>query len=147
MRDKIFVDTNILVYLSNEDSSFHVEVNKKFIEISAQYELWISRQVLREYAVVMSSPAIIEKPLTAEEVVQDIEKWGKIFKIADETPEVTEILKKLIKEYDLKGKRIHDANIVATMLANLINKLYTLNIDDFKKFKGIELFSFQELIK
>jgi len=147
MRDKIFVDTNILVYLSNEDSSFHVEVNKKFIEISAQYELWISRQVLREYAVVMSSPAIIEKPLTAEEVVQDIEKWGKIFKIADETSEVTEILKKLIKEYDLKGKRIHDANIVATMLANLINKLYTLNIDDFKKFKGIELFSFQELIK
>ncbi len=142
MRDKIFVDTNILVYLSNEDSSFHVEVNKKFIEIFAQYELWISRQVLREYAVVMSSPAIIEKPLTAEEVVQDIEKWGKIFKIADETSEVTEILKKLIKEYDLKGKRIHDANIFATMLANSINKLYTLNIDDFKKFKGIELFSF-----
>jgi predicted nucleic acid-binding protein len=143
MRDKIFVDTNILVYLSNEDSSFHVEVNKKFIEISAQYELWISRQVLREYAVVMSSLAIIEKPLTAEEVVQDIEKWGKIFKIADETSEVTEILKKLIKEYDLKGKRIHDANIVATMLANSINKLYTLNIDDFKKFKGIELSHFR----
>ncbi|MDY6854709.1 MAG: PIN domain-containing protein [Thermodesulfobacteriota bacterium] len=54
MPDKIFFDTNILVYLANEDSPFHIEVAKTFKEIAGKSELWISRQVLREYAVVMT---------------------------------------------------------------------------------------------
>jgi len=139
MPDKVFLDTNILVYLSNEDSSFHNSVTKFFTEISGQYEMWISRQVLREYAVVMSSPALVEKPLTPEEVVEDIGKWSRIFRVADETSETTEILKKLIRDYNLRGKRIHDASIVATMIENSINLLYTFNTGDFSSFKAIQL--------
>lgn len=56
MPDKIFLDTNILVYLANEDSPFHLRSVEKFKEIAAKSELWISRQVLREYAVVMTRP-------------------------------------------------------------------------------------------
>ncbi len=139
MQDKVFLDTNILVYLSNEDSSFHIEVNKKFKEVASENEIWISRQVLREYAVVMTGASTIERPLSAEEVTKDIEKWESLFKVADETSENTKILVELLKEYDIKGKRIHDANIVATMKANLIKNLLTLNIDDFKKFKEIQV--------
>ena len=29
MKDKVFLDTNILVYLANEDSSFHAVVKDK----------------------------------------------------------------------------------------------------------------------
>jgi len=52
MPDKIFLDTNILVYLSNEDSNFHNSVLNVFLDISRKYDVWISRQILREYAVV-----------------------------------------------------------------------------------------------
>jgi len=45
----------------------------------------------------------------------------------------------LIKAHDIKGKKIHDANIVAVMMANSIQTLFTLNVDDFKKFKKIRL--------
>ena len=69
MKDKVFLDTNILVYLANEDSSFHAVVKDKFKELAAKSELWISRQVLREYAVVMSRSGIIEKSLTSGEIV------------------------------------------------------------------------------
>lgn len=120
MQDKVFLDTNILVYLSNEDSSFHQDAIRTFEKLAGEYELWVSRQVLREYAVVMTRPDIIEKPLSSTEVATDIEKWQSIFQISDETEDVTKILLDLIKTYDIKGKKIHDANIVATMLVKTV---------------------------
>ncbi len=139
MQDKIFLDTNILVYLVNEDSPFHANVSKKFSEIRHGHQFWISRQILREYAVVMTRPGIMEKPLSSEELVSDIEAWKRIFQIADETEQVTDRLTDLIKNFNIKGKRIHDANIVATMLTNSISKLFTVNLNDFKKFKEIDI--------
>jgi len=74
MRDKVFLDTNILIYLVNEDSPFHDNVSNKFKEIASKGEIWISRQVLREYAVVMTRSGTVEKPLSPENVASDIEK-------------------------------------------------------------------------
>ena len=54
--------------------------------------------------------------------------------MADETEEVKEILKGLVEKYKLRGKIIHDANIVAAIVANSITKLFTLNVADFKRF-------------
>jgi predicted nucleic acid-binding protein len=140
VQDKVFLDTNILVYLSNEDSSFYQDATRTFEKLTGEYESWVSRQVLREYAVIMTRPDIIEKPLSSIEVAIDIEKWQSIFQIADETEDVTKILLNLIKTYDIKGKKIHDANIIATMLVNGINLLYTFNSDDFVRFEEIKLF-------
>ena len=71
--------------------------------------------------------------------VHSIEKWESIFLIVDETEETTRTLVQLIKSYDIKGKKVHDANIVATMIGNSIQTLFTLNADDFRKFIEIEL--------
>ena len=139
MRDKAFLDTNILVYLANKDSPFHSGVTGKFKEIINTYELWISRQVLREYAVVMTRSGTVEKPLSPENVASDIEKWKNAFHVADETEETTRILVELIKSYKITGKNIHDANIFATMMANSIQTLFTLNTGDFQKFKDLTL--------
>jgi predicted nucleic acid-binding protein len=43
MPDKIFVDTNILVYLANEDSSFHLRSAEKFKEVAGKSELRIQK--------------------------------------------------------------------------------------------------------
>jgi predicted nucleic acid-binding protein len=132
MPDRLFIDTNILVYLANEDSQFHRKVVGSFKRASAGYELWTSRQVLREYAVVMTRPDIMEKPLSLGEVISDIEKWQMILQIADENEEVTKALLELIVVHQVKGKRIHDANIVASMKVNFFGTLWTMNVHDFQ---------------
>jgi len=139
MPDSLFLDTNILVYLANEDSPFHELVLDKFKALASENDLWISRQVLREYAVVMTRSESVENPLSSEEVASDIKKWIEKFRVADETKEVTAKLLELIMLYNFKGKRIHDANIIATMMENNIQKLFTLNANDFKGIDGIEL--------
>ena len=139
MPDKIFFDTNILVYLSSQESPFHLRVLEKVKELFDKYEIWISRQVLREYAVVMTNSSLLQKPLSSDEVEKDLEKWGSIFRVADEIEETTINLRKLIVLFDVKGKNIHDANIIATMKTYNIERLFTLNLKDFKRFNEIRL--------
>ena len=139
MNDKLFLDTNVLVYLVNEDAAFHEKAEEIFSEVIKEHELQISRQVLREYAVVVSRLRDVTKPAEPIELFEDLRKWESLFSVADETASVTENLCTLIEKYSLKGKRIHDSNIVATMMNQDIKKLLTWNISDFKNFEEVEL--------
>jgi predicted nucleic acid-binding protein len=76
MPAKLFVDTNVLVYIANESAELHHQMVEKFTRIADMYDLIISRQIIREYAVVMTRPGIVENPLTPAEVSDDIEKNG-----------------------------------------------------------------------
>ena len=139
MNDKLFLDTNVLVYLVNIDSEYHSRAIELYTQSRETHELWISRQVLREYAVIVSRLRDVSNPADSIEVSEDLEKWETVFHVADETSNVTKNLRNLIKKYSLKGKRIHDANITATMMEYGIKTLLTWNSGDFEKFKEIEL--------
>lgn len=54
--------------------------------------------------------------------------------MADDTVNVTTQLLLLLRDYPTGGKQVHDANIVATMLAYNIDTLITQNIDDMQRF-------------
>jgi predicted nucleic acid-binding protein len=131
------------VYLSNKESLFHETASEKFKQVTDTYEIWISRQVLREYAVVISREGFYEKPLEPEKISSDLEKWEKSFQVIDETEDITKNLKALILKYRLKGKRIHDANIVASMIKHSIPLLFTLNVKDFQAFDEIKVLDIQ----
>ena len=72
MEGSIFLDTNILVYLANGDSPHHLKVLRRFKELWGYSQFWVSRQVLREYAVVMTRADIVERPLFPEEAALDM---------------------------------------------------------------------------
>ena len=55
--------------------------------------------------------------------------------MADDTVLVTGQLIKLLRNFKVGGKQVHDANIVATMLAYDIPCLLTHNIKDFQRFE------------
>lgn len=43
----------------------------------------------------------------------------------------------LLATYPIAGRQIHDANIVATMLANGINRQLTCSVVDFRRFTSL----------
>ncbi len=59
----------------------------------------------------------------------------------DETVAVAQRLRELILAHDLSGKRIHDANLAATMLEHGMSTLITQNPADFAPFSEIETLS------
>ena len=61
------------------------------------------------------------------------------FALLDETAETAHYLRNLIQRYQVRGKAIHDANIVAVMLVNGVTRLMTYNSDDFRRFQEIAI--------
>lgn len=82
-------------------------------------------------------PNNLNPSLSIEQVISQIETITTLFHVADETPDVTRQLLTLLKNYPTRGKQVHDANLIATMLAYNIDTLITLNIADFKRFESI----------
>jgi predicted nucleic acid-binding protein len=135
-RQRVFVDTNVLVYATQESAPFNRPARQKLKELEdSGSEFWISRQVLREYIATMSRPQTYSNPLSIETIVERIRLFEQIFMVADDTVEVTAHLLTLLEETSTGGKQVHDANIAATMLAYGIDTLLTANVDDFKRFE------------
>lgn len=102
---------------------------------TAGAELWVSRQVLREFAVIVSRQMMVQNVYDVDVLVGELDKLESEYVIADEDVDVTRHWKQLIQTYTVKGKTIHDANIVATMLAFGLNKLLTQNVADFRRYE------------
>jgi hypothetical protein len=97
-------------------------------------ELWISRQVVREYLVQTTKPTFLQNPLIGIDIQNKINDLETAYKIADETSAVMHQMAQLLVTYPTAGKQVHDTNIVATMLVVGCTTLVTFNYDDFKRF-------------
>lgn len=109
----LFVDTNVLVYANVIETPYH---ERALAAINAAHEagrtIWINRQVIREYLVTMTRPQTFEN-LPRATVLEQVDRFVERFQIADDTAAVTEQLVKLMGNFKIGGKQIHDANIVA----------------------------------
>ncbi len=136
-RRRVFIDTNILIYASISGSPFCQLARDAIQRLEKEHaELFISRQVLREYLASMTRPDMLTKELSRKSVVNAVRNFEEDFTVFNDDPVVTEQLLELIETVSVSGKQIHDANIVATMLVNDVHELLTHNVSDFKRFSG-----------
>jgi len=134
----IFLDTNILIYATIPQSPFHIIAVKAIEDFEqAATELWISRQVLREYLATLTRPQIFATSIPITELTGSIRRLSDRFRLADDNEQVTAHLLTLMEKIPIGGKQVHDANIVATMQAYGINRLLTHNVADFKRFSEL----------
>ena len=136
--DPLLIDTNILVFSSESRAPFHETAVQA---ISAHYgagtELWVSRQILREYLAALTRPQTWGSPQPISRLVADVRSFEAVFHVAEDRSEVTAHLLSLLEEIPAAGKQVHDANIVATMRAYGISRLLTHNEGDFARYAGI----------
>jgi predicted nucleic acid-binding protein len=136
--NSIFIDTNILVYANVSESPFHQAAIQAIAnQYDAGSELWISRQVLREFLMTLSRSQVFVNPRPVAVIIERTRFFQTQFRVADDIAQVTERLLSLMEEIPIGGKQVHDANIVATMLVYDIPQLLTHNISDFARFSGL----------
>lgn len=137
-KTKLFLDTNILIRLHVTTAPEHHFIKQVISRLMLRnYELWISRQVIREYANVLTRPQTYAPPREAKQVAQQLRLFEVDYRIAAETIGTSSYLYYLMDNFAMGGKQIHDANIVATMLEYQVPVLLTLNTVDFERFKGL----------
>ncbi len=97
-------------------------------------EVSISRQIIREYLAVVTRPQAWSPPLSMTDALDDVLWMLNTFQILSDGPAVTNRLITLCREVPVGGRQIHDANIVATMLAHGERRLLTFNAADFRRY-------------
>jgi predicted nucleic acid-binding protein len=135
---KLLVDTNILVYANTPNSPLCQSARKKLVEFAPLFQsFWIARQSIREYLVVMTNLMKLSGQIDHQSLLNDVSHFFQSHEIPDEDQSVTEHLLELIIENQLVGKKIHDADLVATMLAFDIDTILTNNVVDFSPFSHL----------
>ncbi len=140
--DELFLlDTNILVYAADTKSPFHhqaVAVRDKGFR--GEISCCVSIQVLSEFFAVVTNPKRVYQTINQSDAIQEMEKYRSsqnILKIFP-NPKTLEIMMDLLRKHQISMQKIHDLHLVATMVANNVNRIYTYNQMDFKKFNEIE---------
>lgn len=134
----VFVDTNVLVYAKLAYSPMHAAAVHTLRTLQEENSvLWISRQVMREYLAAMTRPNTLTEAIPIASLVADVTSFAAQFQVAEDGPQVTERLLKLLTSIPTAGKQVHDANIVATMQAYSLSRLVTHNTADFTRFSGL----------
>ena len=133
--NSIFLDTNILIYLTDPASPWHEIAFSTVQKLRAEpTQLVISYQILREFLAVATKIVVTQRKGELEDIVVNIQTFREEFLVLQETDLVFNTLISITNRVAVAGKQIHDANIVATMYVHGINRLLTHNAKDFARF-------------
>ena len=131
----MFIDTNVLVNSRIPGAPHHDAARAGLERAFRDTEpLRVSRQVIREYLAVVTRPQTWPVAITREEALEDVSRLIRSFQVLEDGPAVTELLVELCRDIPAGGRQIHDANIVATMLARGEGRLLTFNTADFRRY-------------
>jgi len=131
----MFFDANVLVRARFEAAPSHRLARRLVGEAGASGEaLRISRQVLREYLATVTRSQPWSPPIAMDAALEHTATLEARFEILEDGPEVSSTLGALCREVPVAGKQVHDANIVATMLAHGEHRLLIFNRRDFRRF-------------
>jgi predicted nucleic acid-binding protein len=89
----IFLDTNILVYANVASAPLHQAAIAAIQNLwDNGNELWVSRQVLREFLVTVTRPQTFAAPQSVSTVLARVRYFQTQFKIVEDSSEVMERL-------------------------------------------------------
>lgn len=138
--DACVVDTNVLVYSTVSGNPWHQQSRQWLAALQNQgLHLCVTTQVLREYLVVLTRGTVFEQSFSVDQVLAQIEALLPSLTVLDEPLAAADLLRVLVGRYEIRGKHIHDANIVAVMLTHGVHRLATYNQADFQRFDEIGL--------
>lgn len=130
----MFVDTNVLVYASAAGAPERQRAIEALTHHGAEERLRISRQILREFVAVITRPQLWARQSSANEAATAAIALASAFEVLEDKPAVWEQLVGLCRRVPFGGRQVHDANVVATMLAYGERRLLTFNDADFRRF-------------
>lgn len=127
------IDTSLLARLANSADAQHAVAIGAVLKLHRSGDpLHVTPQVLIEFRNVATRPKAQNglELSTADTEVQ-IDAFETVFPLLEETPGIYPVWKKLVGEFNIIGKRVHDARLVAVCHAHGITRLLTFNTGHF----------------
>lgn len=146
---KYLLDTNIVLRFSNPSDAQHDLAKAAVATLLMQgNECYLASQVLIELWVVATRPIDVNGlGWSIQQARNIIDQLLERFPIIEETFQVFPTWLNVVTENQIRGKRTHDARIVALMLISDINHVLTLNPNDFSGIAEITVVHPREILE
>lgn len=129
------VDTNVLVRLAVPADPRHLSA-RRAVEALAAEDLCVAGQNFVEFWNVATRPVenngLGQTTKVADQVLKELEQ---AFARLPEPAEIYERWRELVVHFGVSGVKVHDARLVAFMLAHGIVRILTFNFDDFRRYE------------
>jgi predicted nucleic acid-binding protein len=131
------LDANILAYAFNADAPQH-SASRSLLEAARDPNTWlcVSSQILCEFYSIITNPRRVVVASSSAEALRIISALLKLpgLHVLPIPANAVAGWMDLLKRRPVIGGNVFDLQIVATMLANDIHRIYTYNVDDFAVF-------------
>ncbi|MEO8495980.1 MAG: PIN domain-containing protein [Planctomycetota bacterium] len=136
---RILLDSNLLLrsvepmHVHHQDSTNAVDLLRK-----SGHDLTIVPQVLYEFWSVATRP--IENNglgMSTSDAQAELTAMKRLFRLLLDERGVYAEWERLVASYDVKGKKSHDARLVAAMLRHGITHILTFNASDFSRYTSV----------
>lgn len=130
---KLLLDTNVLLEATDEGRPLHAKAMALFQNAPADgVDLFIGTQVIREYLVVATRP--VENNglgMSTATALDNIERFRKRASLIAESLRAGEVFLEWVGRFEIRGKKLHDLQILATASVAGVDALVTANQQDF----------------
>lgn len=132
-------DTNTFLRLAERNSERQTVIDAIRRLRNNGEALYYTPQVMAEFWNVCTRPSSSRGglDLSIEETDRKASIIQKHFGVLYETPTSFSEWRRLVRDLQIRGVQVHDAKLVATMIANGVPNLVTFNIVDFRRFSMI----------
>ena len=136
---KCLVDTNLLLRSVQSSHPMSSTASGSINSLLRKGEqLFIVPQTIVEFWCVATRPESANGlGLTITETTNRISAFRKALMLLPDTDAVFESWERLVVKYEVIGKKVYDARLVAAMLAHGVAHILTFNTDDFKRYPEI----------
>lgn len=133
---RVMLDTNVLLAATDEGRAEHPDAQRILnVWPGAACTLYTSGQILREYLAVSTRPTGKNGlGMKTADALGNVRAIRERTTLLAENARVADRLLGLLDDVSCRGRQVHDANVVATMLAHGIEAVVTMNPDDFARF-------------
>ena len=145
----VLLDTNVLLRLSDGSSPDQpiAEQAVATLRLRGDFPHITAQNIIEFWAVATRPREANGLGWSKQQAAAEVEQIRKRFPLLADSPEIVTRWLTLVTDYDVKGKKVHDARLVAVMQAHGVTHLLTFNTDDFKGYSDLTLLHPREVGK
>jgi predicted nucleic acid-binding protein len=129
------VDANVLVYAMDADAPQHA-ASRALLDAArdSSTTLYATSQILCEFYSIVTNARRVPRPRSPDDALRAISGLLTFLQVLPVPARAVEGWLGLLRRHPVTGGDVFDLQIVATMQANGIQRIYTFNTGDFEIF-------------